>query len=299
MAKDGTRVATSIDRAPLDEPHVEGDGDNSVLALRFPEHARKLGLSLVGDGNITGTVGIAPFGRVLKEGARGEDVVAVKRALHAWKPTSISNKTQTYGPKAVRAVRLLQKAHDKPQTGIYDKPTHSLLAPYFDAWGVWLLMHSQHTLALRKRVVMAGLAVYNYHRLTGRVHYTEGKDRMSIVRLKLKPPFTRVIREDCSSYITACFYVAGAADPNGLHYNGEGYTGTLGEHGRVVRTPFPGDIILYPSAKTPLWPWAHTALAIGDDVNKPATRCLSHGREGDPLILPITYRRIGQFRSFI
>jgi len=297
VAKGETRVATSIDDAPFDQPHADGDGDNSILAVRFPEHARRL--ELTGPADSDASVRIVPFGRVLREGAKGLDVVAVKRALHAWKPASISNRAQIFGPQAVRSVKLLQKAHGQPQSGIYDKPTHCLLAPYFDSYGVWLLTDAQQATLLRKRIVMAGLAVYNYHRQTGRVHYTEGQDRMSIVRLKLKPPFARVLREDCSSYVTGCFHIAGAPDPNGLHYNGEGYTGTLGEHGRRVAKPFPGDIVLYPSAKAPRWPWGHTALAIGDDVGKPATRCLSHGREGDPLILPINYRRIGEFRSFV
>ena len=244
-------------------------------------------------------VAIAPFERELHEGMVGRDVVAVKRALQARRRGSISNRTHVFGPGAVKAVKQLQKAHGRPQTGIYDKPTHSLLAPFFDAYGVWLLMHSQPDLPARRRLVMAGLALLNYHHATGRMHYTESPDRMTIVRHKLKPPFRRVIYEDCSSFIAGCFFLAGLPDPNGQGYNGRGYTGTLGEHGHVVSRPFPGDITLYPSKKAPRWPWGHTTLAIGDDLSKPATRCLSHGDEGDPIVLAIDYRRIGEHRSFL
>ena len=35
---------------------------------------------------------------------------------------------------------------------------------------------------------------------------------------------------DCSESITMMFRMAGLSDPNGLHYDGEGYTGTMLEH---------------------------------------------------------------------
>jgi hypothetical protein len=245
-------------------------------------------------------VAVAPFERELREGMVGKDVVAVKRALRAWKPTSISNKTNTYGPGAVKAVAAFQKAHGKAATGVYDKATHALLAPFFDSFGVFLLMHSEAAEPPpRRKLVMAAFALYNYHRDTGKMHYTEDNRRMSVVRFKEKVPFSRVIWEDCSSFVTACYFLAGVPDPNGRGYDGQGYTGTLGQHGKVVATAFPGDVVLYPNQKVRGWPWAHTTIAVGDDVTKPATGCISHGAEGNPSLLKIDYRTVGEIRSYV
>jgi len=41
-------------------------------------------------------------------------------------------------------------------------------------------------------------------------------------------------KTDCSGYVTLCYKAAGAADPNGLGYSGQGYTGTLLAHGTSI-----------------------------------------------------------------
>lgn len=52
----------------------------------------------------------------------------------------------------------------------------------------------------------------------------------------------RGAQSDCSGFATLCYKQAGAPDPNGLHYNGYGYTGTLLQHGKKTNTPQPGDL---------------------------------------------------------
>jgi hypothetical protein len=85
---------------------------------------------------------------------------------------------------------------------------------------------------------------------------------------------------DCSAFVTFCYKHAGAADPNGLNYNGQGYTGTLLSHGRqIARSEVqPGDIIIYGN------PTVHTAVIIepGDD---PLT--ISMGHEGAPDLIHV------------
>ena len=47
---------------------------------------------------------------------------------------------------------------------------------------------------------------------------------------------TLPLTTDCSGFVTVCYFLAGAPDPNGLDYSGEGWTGTLLrnlEHGRL------------------------------------------------------------------
>jgi hypothetical protein len=41
---------------------------------------------------------------------------------------------------------------------------------------------------------------------------------------------TLPLTTDCSGFVTLCYFLAGALDPNGLDYSGEGWTGTLLGH---------------------------------------------------------------------
>lgn len=50
---------------------------------------------------------------------------------------------------------------------------------------------------------------------------------------------------DCSGFATMAYRYAGAPDPNGNKYNGQGYTGTLLKNGNAVKTPMPGDLLIY------------------------------------------------------
>lgn len=61
-------------------------------------------------------------------------------------------------------------------------------------------------------------AMYGYTK-RGSIHYTQGWLRMEGVKNKLKPP-AYPHWEDCSSFATWCYWVAGLKDPNGLGYNG-------------------------------------------------------------------------------
>lgn len=117
------------------------------------------------------------------------------------------------------------------------------------------------------------------------IHYRESRP----MPLKAGLPLTT----DCSGFVTLCYRLAGAPDPNGLGYNGSGYTGTLLSHGQHIPLAFvqPGDVVVY----GPGTGW-HTALVVkaGSD---PLT--VSHGREGGPAFcrvsqdgrLPQTYLR--------
>jgi NlpC/P60 family len=68
---------------------------------------------------------------------------------------------------------------------------------------------------------------------------------------------------DCSSFATLCYKAAGLPDPNGLNYNGQGFTGTLFDHGTPTATPRPGDLIFW--GTDPLAPPApaHVGVYLG------------------------------------
>jgi cell wall-associated NlpC family hydrolase len=70
-------------------------------------------------------------------------------------------------------------------------------------------------------------------------------------------------------------------DPNGLNYNGWGFTGTQIQHGKrisVVQLK-PGDLVFYGRHGI-----SHVAIYVGNG------RVVSHGSESGPLLLSTYYR---------
>lgn len=140
--------------------------------------------------------------------------------------------------------------------------------------------------SVRQRIVKAAKwGVENHTHFT----YSEGPLRMEAVH----KPYQLPITSDCSSWVTSCYSWAGALDPNGLNYNGYGYTGTLLSHGKKIPLAEvqPGDVIVY----GPGTGW-HTAIIV-EAGNDPLT--VSMGQNGDPSFvrvsqdgrLPQTYLR--------
>jgi len=106
----------------------------------------------------------------------------------------------------------------------------------------------------------------------GKFTYSEGPQRMSGIG---HPGHLPAIA-DCSAACTLWYNWAGAADPNGMHYNHTGYTGTLVSHGKEVTLAQlkVGDIVIYGPGVG-----QHAALVV--QVGKdPLT--VSHGQQGDP-----------------
>jgi CHAP domain len=82
---------------------------------------------------------------------------------------------------------------------------------------------------------------------------------------------------DCSGFVTWCYWVAGCNDPNGLNFDGQGYTGTLLSHGKHINPAqvVPGDVVVYGPGTGD-----HTALVVQVDGYNIMT--VSNGQEGDP-----------------
>jgi cell wall-associated NlpC family hydrolase len=104
-----------------------------------------------------------------------------------------------------------------------------------------------------------------------RIHYGEARPFPLARRLPLTT--------DCSGFVTLCYYLAGAPDPNGLGYSGAGWTGTLLRNLAPTPRLRAGDIVVWG-----VNPGHHCALVLepGDDP----LMC-SHGQEHGPL--PIRY----------
>lgn len=221
-----------------------------------------------------------PFTRQIKKGTVGKDAKAVKRALSAAGYMQWGTFTTTFGTFAVTALKRFQKAHALPQDGVYDLSDHRKLAIYFDPYGAFLMGQAATSPEDEKRRAIVATAMLGYaHRST--IHYTQTSLRMWGVRNNVQPPKVPPY-EDCSSFSTWCYFVAGVKDPNGFGYGGWGYTGTLIEHGRKIepRDLKRGDLVFYGRATVP----SHVAVFVGDG------RVISHGSEVGPLLLPRTYR---------
>jgi cell wall-associated NlpC family hydrolase len=82
---------------------------------------------------------------------------------------------------------------------------------------------------------------------------------------------------DCSGFATLCYFLARAPDPNGLAYDGRGWTGTLMEAMENVdrRAVLAGDIVVWGE-----YPGHHCAIVLGPGEDP---LLASHGRERGPV----------------
>ena len=98
---------------------------------------------------------------------------------------------------------------------------------------------------------------------------------------------------DCSWFVTQCFYMSGLQDPNGVKYRGGvGNTETLRAHGTQVGGPAPGRLVFYGSYGSASNP-AHVAMCVDHG------KCIGHGSEGGPRLLPVGYRTPTQYREYV
>lgn len=94
-------------------------------------------------------------------------------------------------------------------------------------------------------------------------------------------PLQFPVTTDCSGFVSLCFYENGCFDPNGSNFDGQGYTGSLMDHGlKLTRDKVvAGDVVVYGA-----YPGQHTALVVqvypsGDILTA------SHGQQGDPSLV--------------
>lgn len=110
------------------------------------------------------------------------------------------------------------------------------------------------------------------------------------------------VTTDCSGYVTMAYEFAGAPDPNGLGYNGAGYTGTLLQRGERIawydgtrlvmkRQPRPADLIIFGE------PPGHHVTGF-KKVWHGAWLTSSHGQEIGPISILNNRERLAQRRGF-
>jgi hypothetical protein len=281
LPSDEVEIYTSLDDVPVDEGFPP-DGDNSLLAPAGegvgPE-PRLFAMAPLKQRRVV------PFVRTLKRGMKGKDVLAVKRSLSRAGYLKWTKFTPLFGPIMFRQLKKFQKAKGLRADGVYGPKTHAALARYFDSFSIHLLLSIPKKKTKRDVIVATAILGYNKRSL---INYTQSSLRMDGVKHHIHPPQVPHW-EDCSSFATWCYWVAGASDPNGLGYSGLGFTGTLATQGRRVSTPKPGDLGLYG-----FFPYHHVVVYIGNG------RCISHGSSVGPLLLNVFYRGdFSHYRSYL
>lgn len=241
----------------------------------------------------------APYTRGLKLGMRGYDVFALNRALmKGGYLRSVKTPGSLFDEHTRRGVVRLQTAKKFPTiTGMVGPKTFKALLPMYDGYGVllnkkaWAALHKQTTRTSRAQKQNQTIKNTRWRRdRANRIHYTQSSMRMQGVRERMRPvPPKLSIWEDCSSEATYEHWLVGWPDPNGLGYNGQGYTGTQIRHGWLVSNPEIGDLVFYGPGR---WDISHVAVYVGHGM------VYSHGSEAGPFILPINYRPVRQIRRY-
>lgn len=262
-----------------------------------------------------------PFPRVRKVGCKGRDVQQDRRALTRagfWpvnkttKPPSFYDKA-VYTHKFAMAVRAYQRKNGLKVTGEIDRATHNKLAmPYrgkdpkksWHYWGRYGKDGARVMGAVKKKLDAQAKYLTTTGSVTQRgvatallcvrhrsvIHYTQGGLRMVGVNQRMYPPrYPHYM--DCSSGATWWYFAAGAPDPNGLGYNGQGYTGTQSNRGvRVSASSAPlMALCFYGRGRT----IGHVAMVV-----KVGKYVVSHGSEAGPLLVGVFYRPVIQANKY-
>jgi Putative peptidoglycan binding domain/NlpC/P60 family len=278
---------------PAGEPEADEsqDSDEVTGGLEAPRDEQPRGLDV-------------QFCRPLREGARGLDVVAVKRSLSRAGHMRWGAITQAWGAGASEACRRFQASVGLSDTGQYGRRTHDALLqaprkghPQEPAWDAYArALMAQFCAATESEEVRVRTATVDaarfWHQRRGAIAYSQARP----FELAKPPEVPR--RTDCSGFVSICHLAGGAKNPNvqegkRLPWNGAGYTGTLLAGGRRCRVEElrPGDLVFYgftktPSPAFPLDSPTHVALWLGDG------NVMSHGREEGPELLAYTYRPV-------
>lgn len=281
-------VYTSIDDVPVEDDLVLdiGDGDNSLLQAfpdGLPQERMLSGTQLL---TVSQVVVLPRTLRYRTPYMRGKDVFALQRALSKAGHRKWGTFTYAFGTGTRDQVKAFQRRVGLSADGVYGPETHAKLARYYDAWGAYLMAQQRQKMALTPRDKIKNAAVFGYNK-RAYIYYTQSSLRMYGVKNKLRPPSIPKW-EDCSSFATWCYYVAGLPDPNRLGYNGYGYTGTLSANGRRTTTPQVGDLAFYG-----YFPHGHVTIYIGNG------KCISHGNHAGPSLLSVYYRPVNVFKTYL
>ncbi|MFP2929528.1 peptidoglycan-binding protein [Pyxidicoccus sp. 3LG] len=194
----------------------------------------------------------------LQQGATGSAVIELQTLLAraGFSPGTIDG---DFGAKTKTAVMDFQRARGLVADGIVGPRT----------WEALRAPAPAPVTGLRAKIVAeAQWGVAN----AGGIHYQQLRPMDGITQRRKLP-----LNTDCSAFVTLCYKWAGASDPNGLGYSGQGYTGTLLSYLTSVSQSQvrPGDLCLW--ARNGRGEHVSMVLEPGSDP-----LLISHGEESGP-----------------
>jgi hypothetical protein len=232
--------------------------------------------------------------RPVKEGMRGRDIVAYKRALSRagfieWEDAKF---TPYAGPFFTKAVKHFQHNRGLAQDGQIGAVTHNKLLDARrksdtseSAWDLYSIdMYKDFCDAFNEHRDGIIDAARYWWSINSKINYAQIRPIIN-----LKPPAYSALM-DCSWYATICYFAGNAEDPNGRGFDGQGYTGTLLAHGRrITRDKLkPADLVFYGfHSGGPAFPTGaptHVALYAGGG------KVYSMGSSVGPSFYDINYR---------
>jgi len=204
----------------------------------------------------------------------GADVEILQNLLAPYHPGAVDGQ---YGPATAAAVQRAKQALGYPDAqcdGVADPQFVGYvggraLPPDFLARQAARKHDAAKSLTVRQQIVAnAHWGIAN----EPQIHYQQLRPMDGLHHAHQLP-----LQTDCSGFSTLCYAWAGAPDPNGLGYSGQGYTGTMLQH--MTRVPLthvqPGDLVIWGPA-----PGHHVALVV--EAGPDPLLC-SHGQEKGPL----------------
>lgn len=206
----------------------------------------------------------------------GDDVVALQRLLAPYHPGDADG---VYGPLTAAAVERAKWALGYPSRRCDGVAEPALVARLeglplprgYEARRVARARAEAEAAGLRAAIVAnARWGIEN----AAAIHYAELRPIDGIGDPRRLPLTT-----DCSGFVTLCYAWAGVPDPNGLGYDGQGFTGTLLNHLRPIPPDAvqPADVVVFGPP-----PGHHAALAL--EAGADPLLC-SHGGEDGPLAI--------------
>jgi hypothetical protein len=168
-----------------------------------------------------------------------------------------------FGPATRDAVAAYQKKHGLKVSGLVGPHTWTFIVkdvPRSDE------DHTRATIVGHARWAVAN---------ANRIHYSQAGDRMAAIH----KPRSLPLSTDCSASITLFYSWSGAPDPNGLLYDGEGYTGTMLSHCKRITAAQakPGDLVVFGDT-----PGHHVCMVLESGANP---TLVSHGMERGPIVI--------------
>lgn len=195
---------------------------------------------------------------ILKQGSTGPAVVELQTLL-AKAGFSPGAADGDFGARTKAAVIDFQRARGLAADGIVGPAT----------WAALKAPAPGPVSGLRAKIVAE--AQWGLSNAAG-IHYKQLRPMDGINQRRKLP-----LNTDCSGFVTLCYKWAGAGDPNGLGFNGQGYTGTL--LGYLTAVPQSqvkaGDLVLW--ARNGVGEHVSMVIEPGSDP-----LLISHGEESGP-----------------